>query len=173
MFSDPLRCLTLMLRACRSNFSFKCHRRDQTPSAKDQSLVYAVNDITFHPVHGTFSTCGMYMSFEVLRTGFSCVSQDRTELSTTGTKMHARVSRVSHVSASPRLLSTYDPHTPAFDPAPGPVSATCFNRTGSIFAYAISYDWSKGHSGMTPGHPNKLMLHACKDDEVKKKPPKR
>ena len=41
-----------------NNFSFKCHRRDQTPSSKDQSLVYAVNDITFHPVHGTFSTCG-------------------------------------------------------------------------------------------------------------------
>ena len=48
-----------------------------------------------------------------------------------------------------------------------------FNRNGSIFAYAISYDWSKGHSGMTPGHPNKIMLHACKDDEVKRKPPKR
>ncbi len=41
-----------------NNFSFKCHRRDQTPSAKDQSLVYSVNDISFHPVHGTFSTCG-------------------------------------------------------------------------------------------------------------------
>lgn len=43
---------------CRNNFSFKCHRRDQSPTQKDQSLVYAVNDITFHPVHGTFSTCG-------------------------------------------------------------------------------------------------------------------
>ena len=28
------------------------------PANKDQSLVYAVNDISFHPVHGTFSTCG-------------------------------------------------------------------------------------------------------------------
>ena len=25
---------------------------------KDQTLVYSVNDITFHPVHGTFSTAG-------------------------------------------------------------------------------------------------------------------
>ena len=41
-----------------NNFSFKCHRRDQSPTSKDQSLVYAVNDISFHPVHGTFSTCG-------------------------------------------------------------------------------------------------------------------
>lgn len=51
----------------------------------------------------------------------------------------------------------------------GPISCTTFNRTGSIFAYAVSYDWSKGHSGMTPGVPNKVMLHACKDEEVKKK----
>ena len=61
----------------------------------------------------------------------------------------------------------------AFDPAPGPIPCTTFNRTGTIFAYAVSYDWSKGHSGMTPGHPNKLMLHACKDEEVKRKPAKR
>lgn len=61
----------------------------------------------------------------------------------------------------------------AFDACPGPIAATAFNRTGSIFAYAISYDWSKGHSGMTSGHPNKIMLHATKDDEVKKRPSKR
>lgn len=49
---------TWLTSCSRNNFSFKCHRKDQTPSAKDQSLVYAVNDISFHPVHGTFSTCG-------------------------------------------------------------------------------------------------------------------
>ena len=32
------------------NFSFKCHR--------DGSNVYAVNDISFHPTYGTFSTAG-------------------------------------------------------------------------------------------------------------------
>jgi hypothetical protein len=47
----------------------------------------------------------------------------------------------------------------AFDPCPGPVSLSAFSRNGSIFAYAVSYDWLKGHSGNTPGHPNKLMLH--------------
>ena len=57
----------------------------------------------------------------------------------------------------------------AFDSAPGPISCTAFNRTGNIFAYAVTYDWSRGHSGMTPNHPNKIMLHACKEDEVKKR----
>ncbi|GJE94513.1 WD40-repeat-containing domain protein [Phanerochaete sordida] len=119
-----------------NNFSFKCHRRDQSPTQKDVSLVYAVNDITFHPVHGTFSTCGSDGTINFWD------KDARTRLKT-------------------------------FEPAPGPVPCTTFNRNGTIFAYAVSYDWSKGHSGMTPGHPNKIMLHACKDDEVKRKPPKR
>ncbi|KAL4268809.1 WD40/YVTN repeat-like-containing domain superfamily protein [Pleurotus pulmonarius] len=116
----------------KDNFSFKCHRRDSSASIKDQALVYAVNDISFHPVHGTFSTCGS-------DGGIHFWDKD----------------------ARSRLKS--------FDTAPGPISATTFNRNGNIFAYAVSYDWSKGHSGMTPGHPNKILLHACKDDEVKKR----
>jgi mRNA export factor len=58
----------------------------------------------------------------------------------------------------------------AFDNIGGPVVSSAYNHTGTIFAYAVSYDWSKGHSGMTPGYPNKVFLHACKDDEVKKRP---
>ncbi|KAL0567659.1 RNA export factor gle2 [Marasmius crinis-equi] len=118
-----------------NNFSFKCHRRDSAPNNKDQAMVYAVNDISFHPVHGTFSTCGSDGTIHFWD------KDARTRLKT-------------------------------FEPAPGPISCSSFNRTGSIFAYAVSYDWSKGHSGMTPGHPNKLMLHACKEEEVKKRPRK-
>lgn len=32
------------------NFTFKCHR--------DNNDIYSVNDIKFHPVHGTFVTAG-------------------------------------------------------------------------------------------------------------------
>jgi mRNA export factor len=67
----------------------------------------------------------------------------------------------------------FDRSISGFDPFPGPISATAFNRTGTIFAYAISYDWSKGHTGMVPNHPNKVMLHATKEDEIKKRPTKR
>lgn len=34
------------------NFSFRCHRNDDT------HITYAVNDISFHPICGTFATCG-------------------------------------------------------------------------------------------------------------------
>lgn len=57
----------------------------------------------------------------------------------------------------------------AYEPAGGPITCTAFNRTGAILAYTVSYDWHKGHGGMTPGQPVKIMLHACKPEETEKK----
>lgn len=53
-----------------------------------------------------------------------------------------------------------------------PITAAAFNRTngGKILAYAVSYDWSHGYKGNVAGHPNKVMLHALTDEEIKKKP---
>ena len=116
---------------------------------KDQTLVYAVNDINFHPVHGTFSTAGSDGTVNFWD------KDARTRLKSKCTPLRA-------IELSLTLV-------PAFDPAPGPITCSAFNRNGSIFAYAVSYDWSKGHSGMTQGHPNKIMLHACKEEEVKKR----
>ena len=84
-----------------------------------------------------------------------------TALSTSGTKTPEHGWKVSETSL-PQSQVLWSPIA-AFDTAPAPITTTAFNRNGTVFAYAISYDWSKGHSGMTPGMPNKLMLHACKD----------
>jgi len=118
-----------------NNYTFRCHRRDINPNSKDQGIVFAVNDIAFNPIHGTFATCG----------------SDGT------VHFWDKDSRI-------RLKS--------FDPAPSPITTGSFNRNGTIFAYAVSYDWHKGHSGMAPDTQTKLLLHACKDDEVKKRPRK-
>ncbi|KAL7272858.1 RNA export factor gle2 [Rhizina undulata] len=53
----------------------------------------------------------------------------------------------------------------------GSIAATAFNRNGSIFAYAVSYDWGKGYQANTQQYPNKVMLHQIKDDEAKPRPP--
>ncbi|EUC58887.1 poly(A)+ RNA export protein [Rhizoctonia solani AG-3 Rhs1AP] len=117
-----------------NNFSFRCHRKEQAVS-RNNTHIFSVNDISFHPVHGTFSTAG----------GDGVVSFWDGDSKT-------------------RLKS--------LEAVPGPISCTAFNKTGSLFAYAVSYDWSKGHSGMTPDHPNKIMIHQTKDDEVKRRPRK-
>ncbi|EJD07000.1 poly RNA export protein [Fomitiporia mediterranea MF3/22] len=113
------------------NYTFRCHRKEQGLN-KNQTDVYSVNDINFHPVHGTFSTSGS-----------------------------DGVIHFWDKDARSRLKT--------LDVAPGPIAATTFNRDGRIFAYAVSYDWSKGYSGMTANHPNKVMLHPCKEDEVKRR----
>ncbi|KAF2718198.1 WD40 repeat-like protein [Polychaeton citri CBS 116435] len=51
-----------------------------------------------------------------------------------------------------------------------PITATDFNRTGAIFAYAISYDWSKGYQHNTQSIPTKVMLHPVQGDECKPRP---
>ncbi|KAJ5689746.1 hypothetical protein N7462_004138 [Penicillium macrosclerotiorum] len=52
----------------------------------------------------------------------------------------------------------------------GPISSTAFNRTGTIFAYAVSYDWSKGYSANTQQSTSKVMLHPVAPDECKPRP---
>ncbi|KAF7316996.1 Poly(A)+ RNA export protein [Mycena chlorophos] len=133
--------------AIHNNFSFKCHRRDSAPNAKDGANVFAINEISWHPVHVLEAMGGLISRSDVRCSTPSC----------SGIHFWDKDAR--------NRLKT-------FDQAPGPISASAFNRNGSIFAYSISYDWSKGHAGMTPGHPNKIMLHACTDQEVNKRPRK-
>ncbi|TAQ83224.1 hypothetical protein B7494_g8456 [Chlorociboria aeruginascens] len=53
----------------------------------------------------------------------------------------------------------------AFTSVGGSISATGFNFDGSIFAYAVSYDWHKGYAFNTPDYPIKVMLHSVRNDE--------
>jgi mRNA export factor len=108
----------------RKCFSFKCHR-DETKN------VYAVNDISFHPGYGTFSTAGA-----------------------DGTVSFWDKDSKKRLTTLPKANNT--------------IACTAFNRTGNIFAYAVSYDWTKGHQAhATQGNTNRLMLHAVKDEEVR------
>lgn len=65
-----------------------------------------VNDIAFHPVHGTVATVGSDGTF-----GF-WDKDARTKLKSSETMEQ-------------------------------PITRCCFNHNGQIFAYAVSYDWSK------------------------------
>ncbi|CAH7673536.1 WD40-repeat-containing domain protein [Phakopsora pachyrhizi] len=137
-----------------NNFSFKCHRKDsptagtRLTSTSSSPQVWAVNDIKFHKQHGTFATAGS-----------------------------DGVCFVFAIKSKKKFI--------AFDNRGGPITSVSFNRTGAVFAYTVSYDWSQGHSGAhnpttagTTGagatnpstQPNKIMLHALKDDEIKKRP---
>ncbi len=122
------------------------------PGSKNQAQVYSVNDISFHPVQGTFSSCG---------------SDGVINFWDGNARMRLKCAYLrGSCSAFPDLLLSL-----AFDPAPGPISCSAFNASGTIFVYAVSYDWYKGFQGMTSGHPNKVMLHGLigREEEVKRR----
>lgn len=55
------------------------------------------------------------------------------------------------------------------DALPAPVTRAVIHGSGQMMAYAIGYDWSKGHEGYNPSAAgSKIFLHAC-DEEMKPK----
>jgi mRNA export factor len=111
-----------------NNFSFKCHR--------DNSQVYAVNAITFHPVFGTFSTAGSDGTYNF----WDKDSKQRLKM---------------------------------FTSVGSPIVSTAFNRNGTIFAYAVCYDWSKGYQHAPSPPKSQIFLYPVKEEDVKQRPPKK
>ncbi|XP_055705026.1 protein Rae1 [Phlebotomus papatasi] len=107
----------------KDNFTFKCHRSNGNSGYQD---IYAVNDIAFHPVHGTLATVGSDGTF-------SFWDKDaRTKLKSSETMDQS-------------------------------ITKCCFNSNGQIFAYAIGYDWSKGHE-YNLNHKTYICLRPCYDE---------
>ncbi|GKV45406.1 hypothetical protein SLEP1_g52487 [Rubroshorea leprosula] len=52
-----------------------------------------------------------------------------------------------------------------------PIPCSAFNNDGSIFAYSVCYDWSKGAENHNPGTAKTyIFLHLPQENEVKGKP---
>jgi len=110
----------------KENFTFKCHRSDVTGTGQTQNI-FAVNDIAFHPTHGTLATAGSDGKY-------SFWDKDaRTKLKTS-------------------------------DACPQSITACCFNAEGSLFAYAIGYDWTKGHEYYNTSQKPAIYLRPCADE---------
>jgi len=50
-----------------------------------------------------------------------------------------------------------------------PIPCASFNAQGNLFAYASSYDWSKGSGYHTPGTANEIFVHYTAEEEIKPK----
>lgn len=108
----------------KDNFTFKCHRSSGNSGYQD---IYAVNDISFHPTHGTLVTVGSDGTF-------SFWDKDaRTKLKSSETMDQS-------------------------------ITKCGFNASGHIFAYAVGYDWSKGHEYFNPAKKPQIFLRSCYDE---------
>ncbi|KAM9978869.1 hypothetical protein ACTFIY_012602 [Dictyostelium cf. discoideum] len=106
-----------------NSFTFKCHRENDT-------VAYAVNNISFALPYGTFATAGS-------DGGFSFWDKESKF-------------RLKQFSKLPQSIST-----------------ATFNLDASLYAYASSYDWSKGSQYFDPNQPNSIFVRVV-GDEAKK-----
>jgi len=51
----------------------------------------------------------------------------------------------------------------------GPITCGKFNADGSLFAYAVGYDWSMGYQGYHPNSHRAIYIHPTTDAEVQPK----
>lgn len=123
----------------KSGFSFKCHRKANNNTSSNLRSTVA-NESHAYSVNS--------ISFHPVFGTFSTAGSDGTFC-------------FWDKDAKQRLKS--------FPNLNGTVSATGFNKNGTIFAYAVSYDWSQGYLFNRPDYPNTIKLHATKEDEVKQK----
>jgi len=60
----------------------------------------------------------------------------------------------------------------AFPKVAAPIPCAAFNTQGTVYAYACSYDWSKGADYYNPATAkNTIYLHGVNDTEIKPRPP--
>ncbi|KAI0881972.1 WD repeat domain-containing protein [Annulohypoxylon maeteangense] len=57
----------------------------------------------------------------------------------------------------------------AYQKTSGSITSAAYNRDGTFFAYAVGYDWSRGHAANTQKTETKLMLHPVSEEDIKKK----
>ena len=44
------------------------------------------------------------------------------------------------------------------------ITSSAFSSNGQIFAYSVSYDWSRGHEYHNPQKKNYIYLRSCFED---------
>ncbi|KAK6458137.1 WD40-repeat-containing domain protein [Scheffersomyces xylosifermentans] len=121
-------------------FAFKCHRKTNGGTAGSSLRTGASSPSQAYPVNS--------ISFHPVYGTFSTAGSD-------GTFCFWDKDARQRLKSFPELNST--------------ITATAFNKNGTIFAYALGYDWSQGYMGNRPDYPVQIKLHATKDDEIKQK----
>ncbi|KAI1310967.1 WD40-repeat-containing domain protein [Xylaria venustula] len=121
------------------DFTFCCHRDVSSEVTK----IWAVNDVQFHPVHtSTLVTAGSDGTFCFWNRGAHQLLCSFPNVSSPGTPEHTGKAPPAQPSA---------------------VTAISFNHDGTLLAYAVGYDWSRGCVGNTPRTETRVMLHAVSD----------
>uniref|UniRef100_A0A7S0YJK6 mRNA export factor n=1 Tax=Polytomella parva TaxID=51329 RepID=A0A7S0YJK6_9CHLO len=124
---------------------------NETPTAKnftfkchrDNNEAFSVNSLEFFPQTGTFLSAG---------------SDGVINFWDKDTKQRLKALEKCCYSVGNQVI-------------PASIACTAVDRTNTILAYAVSYDWSRGYSIYHPSvMKNHILLHQIKEEEIKPKP---
>ncbi|CAK9160454.1 unnamed protein product [Ilex paraguariensis] len=137
------------------NFTFKCHR--------EGNEIYSVNSLSFHPgvkaKNVLMSADDFSFQWASMRKSLSCDLMHHTFVT----------------AGSDGAFNFWDKDSKqrlkAMSRCSQPIPCSTFNNDGSIFAYAVCYDWSKGAENHNPSTAKtNIFLHLPQESDVKGKP---
>lgn len=143
----------------KDNFTFKCHRSNGVTNGFQD--IYAVNDIAFHPVHGTLATVGSDGRYSFWDKVSNTCNQPRL---TSAVRFAPTVESKSLKTVFPPFVQDARTKLKTSEAMDQPITCCTFNSSGQIFAYSVSYDWSRGHEFYNPQKKNYIYLRACFED---------
>ncbi len=122
------------------SYTFKCHRIKESATARlEQSLVFSVNSLSFHPTnHTVISTAG---------------SDGVYYFWDLKSKSKLKESAPSQFGNNPSDRV--------------PITASSFNNTGNMFAYALGYAWDYGVNGYNAqSYPNSILIKNVEPNDL-------
>ena len=79
----------------------------------------------------------------------------------------------THLISLPGVVNFWDKDNKqrlkGFSPIDRTIPCAAFNKQGNLFAYASSYDWSKGCTYVPPSPGNDIFIHSVMEDEIRPK----
>ncbi|KAK6156892.1 hypothetical protein DH2020_011140 [Rehmannia glutinosa] len=134
------------------NFTFKCHR--------DGNDIYSVNSLNFHPLKEGRRKFEVVGGIKVFTTYVSCMFASTAKrylpFDFSGKEYHTEpfVHHTFATAGSDGAFNFWDKDSKqrlkAMLRCSQPIPCSSFNNDGSIFAYSVCYDWSKGAENHNP-----------------------
>ncbi|KAG8513359.1 mRNA export factor, partial [Galemys pyrenaicus] len=146
----------------KDNFTFKCHRSNGTNTSAPQDI-YATGGLASFSCH-LRATALIKCQADLL---FASRHRKRFGNLVNGIAFHPVHGTLATVGSDGRF-SFWDKDArtklKTSEQLDQPISACCFNHNGNIFAYASSYDWSKGHEFYNPQKKNYIFLRNAAEE---------
>ncbi|KAH7564664.1 hypothetical protein JRO89_XS09G0003500 [Xanthoceras sorbifolium] len=141
------------------NFTFKCHR--------DGNEIYSVNSLNFHP----YLAIEMPVLLVISRATSLCFKAIWTSTFSSISNIHHTFATAGSDGAFNFWDKDSKQRLKAMSRCSQPIPCSAFNNDGSIYAYSVCYDWSKGAENHNPATAKSyIYMHLPQESEVKGKP---